>query len=189
STLAGASTVDILFSTNVNGDETKMSSTLAGASTVDILFSTNVNGDETTFTTIASGLPNNGTAAVTIPSTNINFSACRFMVKASGNIFFAVNSRNFAISANLTVNDFEFQNFTLYPNPSNGNFIIQFEDPSVNELKINIVDIRGRKIYENKFTNQTVFRENIQLKEAEAGVYLVIVSDGNRKMVKRIIVE
>jgi hypothetical protein len=54
---------------------------------------------------------------------------------------------------------------------------------------VNVYDMRGRTIFENNYSNQVMFNENIQLNNAQAGVYLVSVTDGNQKMVKRIVIE
>jgi subtilisin-like proprotein convertase family protein len=84
---------------------------------------------------------------------------------------------------------FEMADVTVYPNPNNGNFTINYDNPVSNEIKVDVFDIRGRKIFENTYTNLATFNENIQLNNAEAGIYLLRVTDGNRKMVKRIAVE
>jgi hypothetical protein len=60
---------------------------------------------------------------ITIPNT-INSLDCRLMVQSVGNLFYAVNTTKFAIAPNLATNDFEFENFVLYPNPNNGSFKI-----------------------------------------------------------------
>ncbi len=64
------------------------------AANVDILLSTDSGN---TWSTLITGTPNDGTQSVTIP--NITSNTCRFMVKASGNIFFNVNTANFSITA------------------------------------------------------------------------------------------
>ena len=64
------------------------------AANVDILLSTDSGN---TWSTLITGTPNDGTQSVTIPSVTSN--TCRFMVKASGNIFFNVNTANFSITA------------------------------------------------------------------------------------------
>ncbi|UPT71828.1 MAG: M12 family metallo-peptidase [Flavobacterium sp. JAD_PAG50586_2] len=163
---------------------------LAGASTVDILLATNVNGNNTTFSTVlATGVPNNGSATVVIPNLPTTSTTCRFMVKASANIFFALNSRNFTIQANLGTEDFGFNDFTLYPNPNKGSFNIQFDSTTGNDIQVDVFDMRGRKIFGNQYSNQATFNENIQLNGTQSGVYLVSVSDGNKKVVKRLIIE
>lgn len=69
------------------------------AANVDILLSTDSGN---TWSTLITGTPNDGTQSVTIP--NITSNTCRFMVKASGNIFFNVNTANFSITAPDTEN-------------------------------------------------------------------------------------
>ena len=166
------------------------SDALTGGANVDILLSTNVNGNLTTFDTVlASGIPNNGSATVVIPNLPTLSPNCRFMVRASANVFFAINSKNFAIQASLGLQNFGLQNVVLYPNPNKGSFNIKFDSVSSNEIKVNVYDMRGRKIFENKYSNQATFNENIQLNNAQSGVYLVSVSDGDKKVVKRIVVE
>ena len=167
------------------------SDTLAGGSTVDILLSTNVNGNNTTFPIVlASGIPNNGSATVVIPNLPTLSSTCRFMVRASANVFYALNSKNFTIQASLGVEDFALQNFELYPNPNRGSFTIKLDSAvASDEIKVNVYDMRGRIIFENKYSNQATFNENIQLTNAQSGVYLVSVTDGIKKIVKRIAIE
>ena len=92
-------------------------------------------------------------------------------------------------TASLSSDSFGLENFTLYPNPNNGNFTIQFNSNSGNEIKINVHDIRGREIYSKSYTNDGLFNENLQLSNAQAGIYLVTVQDGSRKEVKKIVIE
>ena len=84
---------------------------------------------------------------------------------------------------------FDIADLTVYPNPNNGNFTVQFDNPTSEETKIDVYDMRGRKIFENTYTNQGMFNESIQLNNAQSGIYLLNVTDGNRKVVKRIAVE
>ena len=79
--------------------------------------------------------------------------------------------------------------FNIYPNPNRGNFNIQFDNTTSNEIKVNVYDMRGRIIFENKYSNQATFNENIQLNNAQSGVYLVSVTNGTQKIVKRIVIE
>jgi subtilisin-like proprotein convertase family protein len=93
------------------------------------------------------------------------------------------------VQATLTSENFGLENFTLYPNPNNGNFNIQFTSTSGNEIKVNVHDVRGREIYAKSFTNNGLFNENLQLDTVQSGVYLVTVQDGSRKEVKKIVVQ
>ena len=89
----------------------------------------------------------------------------------------------------LSSDNFGLEDFTLYPNPNNGNFNIQFTSTSANEIKVNVHDVRGREIYAKSFTNNGLFNENLQLDTVQSGVYLVTVQDGSRKEVKKIVVQ
>ena len=166
------------------------SDALTGGANVDILLSTNVNGNNTTFNTVlASGVPNNGSATVVIPNLATLSSTCRFMVKASANVFFAVNSKNFTIQTSLGIPNFGLQNLVLYPNPNKGSFNIKFDSVSGNDINVSVFDVRGRAIFSKNFQNAGVFDKNIQLNNAQAGVYLLTVTDGGMKETKKIVVE
>ena len=170
-------TVDILLTTNVSTSLETFSAT------------TPTSPNPTTWTTIASGVPNNGSYTVTLPDVTATKTTCRFMVKAVGNVFLAVNSKNFTITPSLSSNEFGFTNFSIYPNPNRGNFNVKFDSTSSNEISIVVNDIRGRNIFEKQYSNTGLFDQNLQLNNVEAGVYLVTVKDGDQKIVKRIIIE
>lgn len=80
-------------------------------------------------------------------------------------------------------------NFSIYPNPNNGNFTIKFDSQSSNEIEVTVHDIRGRQVYNKAFNNNTVFNESIQLNNVGSGIYIVTVKDGDRKENKKIVIE
>ena len=84
-----------------------------------------------------------------------------------------------------------FNDFAVYPNPNNGNFNIQFTSNSSNGngVKVLVHDMRGRVILENNFESSATFNQNIQLNNAQSGVYLLTVTDGEIKQTKKIVVE
>jgi subtilisin-like proprotein convertase family protein len=88
----------------------------------------------------------------------------------------------------LDTPDFENIDFVLYPNPNKGSFTIQFESKSNDGVKVFVHDILGKKVYENTFESTSNFNQNIQLQKVPAGVYLVTVVDGDRRTVKKIVV-
>ncbi len=81
------------------------------------------------------------------------------------------------------------QSFVVYPNPNKGNFTVSFDNPSDETVNIAVMDMRGRKIFENNYQSGSTFNQEIQLENAQSGVYLLNLTNGNRKEVKRIIVE
>lgn len=84
---------------------------------------------------------------------------------------------------------FDQSSFAIYPNPSNGSFTVEYTSPVSSDVNITVHDIRGRKVFENKYSNTGMFMQNIAMTSAEAGIYLVTVQDGNKKMVKKMIVQ
>ena len=89
----------------------------------------------------------------------------------------------------LNSESFGLTDFNLYPNPNNGNFTVQFSSETSNDVNINVHDLRGREVYTKSFQNNGLFNQELQLNNVSSGIYLVTVQDGNRKEVKKIIVE
>ncbi|HQE35096.1 MAG TPA: T9SS type A sorting domain-containing protein, partial [Flavobacterium alvei] len=89
----------------------------------------------------------------------------------------------------LGTNDLYLTNFEMYPNPSKGQFNIQFSSQSKNDIKVLVHDLLGRKVFENKYKNNSSFNEDIQLKNVTSGIYLLTVVDGDRKEERKIIIE
>jgi subtilisin-like proprotein convertase family protein len=93
--------------------------------------------------------------------------------------------------ATLSTPTLEFSDFSVYPNPSNGNFNIQFTNNASNgnEVKVLVHDMRGRLILEKNFESAVTFNQNIQMNNAQTGVYLLTVTDGDIKQTRKIVVE
>ena len=89
----------------------------------------------------------------------------------------------------LTSEDFTITNLAIYPNPNNGNFNIQFTSNSSNEINVGVHDMRGREIFTNKYSNNGLFNENLQLSNVQSGIYLVTIQDGSSKVTKKIVIE
>lgn len=91
--------------------------------------------------------------------------------------------------APLEIEETTFADFAVYPNPNNGNFNVQFTSASSNKVSITVYDIRGRVIFDSAYANQPVFNQNIQLNNAQSGVYLLNVTDNERREVRKIIIK
>jgi hypothetical protein len=158
---------------------------LPGSANVNIKLS--IDGGSTFPYVLASDTLNDGNQVITVPSTP-SASNCRVLIEPTANVYYAINSRGFSI-AGLGNQDFAFTNFRLFPNPNNGSFTIQFESQTTNEIAVAIHDVRGRSILEKRFNNSGLFSQNISLSPIQKGIYLVTIKDGDRKMVKKIVVE
>ena len=100
-----------------------------------------------------------------------------------------INSWGVDFGCTLGTSSNDLSDFTIYPNPSKGNFTIKFTPEESDEIKVTVFDIRGRTIFEKAYVNQSFFNENIQLHHAEKGIYLVSVTNGVKREVKKIAVE
>ena len=83
---------------------------------------------------------------------------------------------------------FDVNNFIIYPNPNKGSFNLKFNSSS-NIVKIDVYDSRGRLIFKNSFQCDNLFDQNIELKNPQAGIYFLNILDGDRIVVKKIVVE
>ena len=92
-------------------------------------------------------------------------------------------------SAVLATDNFELADFSLFPNPNNGNFTVKFNSNSSNDINIAVHDMQGRLILNKKYNNTGLFSQTLQLDNAQTGIYLVTVADGDKKVVKRIVIE
>ena len=93
------------------------------------------------------------------------------------------------MQAILAAGSFGLENFSIFPNPNNGSFNVQFDSSSSNDVAIEVHDMRGRTIFSKSFQHNGLFSENLQLSGVQSGVYLVTVQDGDRKEIKRIVIE
>lgn len=95
----------------------------------------------------------------------------------------------FGVQNTLSKDDFQFENFSLYPNPNKGNFTVRFNPYTSDNVAINVYDMRGRQIFEKSYVNNGTFNQEINLEKAQSGVYLVTISNGGKKTTERIIIE
>ncbi len=90
----------------------------------------------------------------------------------------------------LALNDLvEVENlFSIFPNPNNGEFKIQFNTLISENVEVDVYDLRGRAIYNNTFHSSSIHTETIDLGNTPSGMYLVDVNDGFKKSTKKIII-
>ena len=83
-----------------------------------------------------------------------------------------------------------FEGFNLYPNPSNGNFNLQFDTTSSDRIELQLFDITGRLVRKLLFTNvATRFSESISFENTAKGVYLLKIKNGNKQTTKKLVIE
>lgn len=88
------------------------------------------------------------------------------------------------------VKTYPFNNFKLYPNPSNGIFNLYFEVIEKNIVSVRLIDIRGRIINSNEYNNvDKTFSTQLNYNNITPGVYLLQIQNGNKQTTKKIIVK
>lgn len=95
---------------------------------------------------------------------------------------------NFVISGTLSTNSSNFEEFSVYPNPSKGT--IRLILSTFSDVKINLFDISGRNIYSNWFENKQInFNQEINFGVLSKGIYLLNIESDGKKASKKLIIE
>jgi len=89
----------------------------------------------------------------------------------------------------LSNENFELQNFTLFPNPNRGEFSLSFNSTSGEDIAVDVHDIAGRLIFNKNYTATTTFNEDISLKNVSTGMYLITVTDQEKTVTKKLIID
>ena len=61
----------------------------------------------------------------------------------------------------LSVDENDFDEFAIFPNPNNGSFTVKLNSNSSEDISIEVYDIRGRIVYNKSFNNNADFNEDI----------------------------
>lgn len=89
----------------------------------------------------------------------------------------------------LSSESYDLMAFLMYPNPNKGTFTIMLPQGLGDSIDVNIYDIRGRKVFNKSYRPSSGLEQEVTLNGAQAGVYLVEVSDGTTKTTKRLVIE
>jgi len=77
-------------------------------------------------------------------------------------------------------------NFDIFPNPSNGKFTIDLQFEVTQTATIQVLNTLGQKMHQ--FTDtQSHFQQIIDMHEAVAGTYFVVISTKSGRVVRRVV--
>ncbi len=94
----------------------------------------------------------------------------------------------FGVPAALSTSEFDFDQFAVYPNPTNGKVTIALSTNQ--DVNLSLFDIRGRQIFNNLYSNNnSIFNKTINLNTNSTGIYILKVEAGNKSAFKRIVVK
>ncbi len=129
-----------------------------------------------TFTTVlASSVPNNGSATVNLPNENI--ASARIMVKALGNIYFAMNTSFFSVTSFLSASDADKSIFSIFPNPVKDEINIRLKNQS-DSGKYSIYELSGKLIRSGEIKGDTKIRTDA----FQTGNYIITLQLENGKI-------
>ncbi len=152
---------------------------------VDIFFSTDAG--QTFPITLALNVPNTGSAVVNVP--NLNTIRGRLMIKGSDHIFFNVNAATIVVQGTIGVEDFAFEDFSVYPNPSNGTFNLTFTPASPDNIEVALYDLRGRMINQVVYNEIStgIFNRQLDYNYIDTGMYFLVVKNGDKSVTKKLV--
>ncbi|MBL4594018.1 MAG: zinc-dependent metalloprotease, partial [Flavobacteriales bacterium] len=157
--------------------------TAAPVSTPNVDIFLSIDGGLSFWKTLALGVPNNGSANITVPWNTATNNA-RVMIRGAGNIFYAVNSTDFTIFSPTGISEIKNGNINIYPNPTSG--LINLEFKTTQDIdKISISDLQGKIVYLDK--NITISSIQIDLNSLSNGVYMLQVQSKNDVSVYKVI--
>lgn len=81
----------------------------------------------------------------------------------------------------LGVNNYVFDEFKVYPNPSEGLVKVQFESDESGDVEILVYDLLGQTVEKKNYRNpSTRFEESLDLSHLEGGIYILSAKRGNK---------
>ena len=111
------------------------------------------------------------------------------MVKGSDHIFFNVHSATIVVQGTVGVEDFTFDNFSVYPNPSNGTFNLRFTPASSDNIEVALYDLRGRMINQVVYNEVSsgIFNRQLDYDYIDTGMYFLVVKNGDKSVTKKLV--
>lgn len=90
----------------------------------------------------------------------------------------------------LGVENEAFENFSIFPNPNDGNFTISLKPKTNEPIEISLFDLLGREISTQIFNiNSVTFYEKLQFNNLSKGVYLLKISQNKIATSKQLIIQ
>jgi hypothetical protein len=80
--------------------------------------------------------------------------------------------------------------FSVHPNPSKGQITLSFELEKPSDVGVNVIDLFGRSIYRNRFTNLSAGMHNqeIIVNSAASGNYVIILECPDGKRIQKLVI-
>jgi len=87
-------------------------------------------------------------------------------------------------------NSLQLEELSFYPNPSNGQFSLNFQAPEAGTLSVVVRDLQGRTVYEENATEFSgIYQNDINISRESAGVYFLTINVNGRTTTKKLVME
>jgi hypothetical protein len=88
------------------------------------------------------------------------------------------------------IEDAVFEDFNLFPNPSDGTFNLSFTTPYKDNVSVQLFDVSGRLIDSRIFNNSgSYFTRNMSLNVKSGGLYLLKIQNGNNFTTRKLVIK
>ena len=87
-------------------------------------------------------------------------------------------------------NSLQLDELSFFPNPSNGQFSLQFQAEEEGPMQITVRDLQGRTVYsETESEFRGMYQNDIDISGESAGVYFLTITVNGRSMTKKLVME
>ena len=140
---------------------------------------------------------------IRVTSLDDSFSTKEIFVIAEGDelemgetmVFIRKNTKSVDTDLPTSINqNFDGENslkdLNLYPNPTNGNFKMEFTSEKPDNFELNITDSKGATVYEKSLENfEGQFSEDFDLSKYDSGTYFFNLTSKGQNLTKKIIMQ
>jgi hypothetical protein len=107
-----------------------------------------------------------------------NFATMRSTVSTSdGQVYY-----NLTTSVKDNTDNFE---FTVFPNPNNGQFEINYSQNSIYKTEVKVLDVLGKVVYQTELSQA---HTTINLSNQAEGIYYIVMSNSTYQVTKKVII-
>jgi hypothetical protein len=79
--------------------------------------------------------------------------------------------------------------FRIYPNPNNGKFTFEYQSAKNGPVRVSVVDMTGRVVWDRNFPNGSAMREEIRMPDNVRGMFFVRVMSHSSEHFQEIVIE
>ncbi len=81
------------------------------------------------------------------------------------------------------------QSFTIFPNPSNGEFTIQWDNSIPGNAIVDVTNITGQHVYNTALNLDASGRKELNLSQLEPGIYFINITSGNNRYYQKLMIQ